>query len=418
MKRKYALLLAVPVMALALVAGLLVLLGNAAPVQAAAVAQAATATPAAAAQPITVTVTGVVKNGTANASVPPDLQVMLHSFGASAAVTSDVTTLSTTVSAGGEYTFENVQSETGGQIVLSARYQDVLYTSGTATLDPAKPTIDIPLTIYETTAETASVQIEQMHLFLNFEAGQVTVGELYILSNSGDRTVFNPHGSVEFAVPSGVNDLTVPGQQEGTDYVRTAEGFAEAGALLPGSGTGQFLFTFSLPYTGQLSLEQKILYPAGAAGVMVPEVGVKLTSRQLQDQGVQNVQGTPYRIYGMGSLAPGGLISFELSGQPSASASTSAQPSTAAPGVGAGGLIAGLAALGVVLVGLGVWVYWRQARQGADEESLLQAIADLDDAFDNGEVEAEVYARRRARLKARLVEQMASDEPGKEEQAK
>ena len=363
-----------------------------------------------AAQPITVTVSGVVKNGTANASVPSDLQVRLHSFGAAATDTGAVATFTTTLSADGAYRFENVPAQVGGQIIVSAQYENVLYTSEAAKLDASQLQLETPLTVtvYETTTESTGLHVEQMHLFLNFASGQVTVGELYVLSNVGDRTIVNPQGSVQLVVPPGAIDLNVQGEQEGTDYVRTAQGFAETSPIIPGSGTGQSLFTFSLPYTGQLSLEQKVLYPVTAAGVLMPDVGVKLQSSQLQDQGVQDIQGSAYHIYGMNSLPPGGLITFQLSGQPG-SASPAAQPAfdprSAAVGVGA---------LGVVLAGVGVWLY-RRSRGGealpgnadADQENLLQAIADLDDAFDKNEIEAETYARRRARLKAKLVELMA-----------
>lgn len=379
---------------------------------------AASPTPA---EPITVTVTGVVKNGTANGRVPADLQVRLHSFGASAADMGAVTTLSTTVSADGAYVFENVPAEVGGQIIASAQYENVLYTSEAAKLSAGELTLAAPLTVtvYETTTESASLRIEQMHLFLDFASGQVTVGELYILSNGGDRTIVNPQGSVQLVVPQGASNLNVQGEQEGTDYVRTAEGLAETNPIVPGAGSGQILYTFSLPYTNQLSLEQKVLYPVAAAGVLMPDVGVKLQSSQLQDQGVQDIQGSTYHIYGMNSLAAGGLIAFQLSGQPG-SAPAAAQPAAttaALPAFDPRSAAVGVGALGVVLAGLGIWLYRRRsggagAPDGAasDQDNLIQAMADLDDAFDKNEIEAETYARRRARLKAKLVELMAQED--------
>jgi hypothetical protein len=75
--------------------------------------------------------------------------------------------------------------------------------------------------------------------------------------------------------------------------------------------------------------------------------------------------------------------------------------------------------LGLVVVVIGVWFYRRQSGPQAgpaaaparrrSEDELIQAIADLDDAFENGEVEEPVYQRRRAKLKAQLVEVMGSE---------
>ncbi len=77
--------------------------------------------------------------------------------------------------------------------------------------------------------------------------------------------------------------------------------------------------------------------------------------------------------------------------------------------------------LGIVVVIVGVWFYRRAPRGQAavapvgsreraeplGEDDLIQTIADLDDAFEAGEVEAPAYERRRAKLKAQLMELMA-----------
>jgi hypothetical protein len=396
-------------------------------------ADLAAATPAASGTaitaPVTVTVavTGVITNGTPNGVVPADLVVFLHSFGPNTTDMGGITTYSTTVSAGGAFAFDNVPSQTGGQLMASARYQNVLYTSQTATVAANQTKLALPVAIYETTADASQVTVEQMHLFLDFGSGQVTVGELYILSNAGDRTVVSSQGTTQYVLPTGATNLSVQGETEGTDYITTAQGFAEINPLVPGIGSGQLLYTFDLPYTGQLSFGQKMLYPVKAAGVLLPDVGVKLQSSQLLDQGTQNVQGNPYLLYGAGSLTPGSILSFQLSGQPGSgsAASGAAQSSSATQPAAAGAvdfrtIAVGVGVLGGVVLGIGVWVYRRQSRPAAasepesaasDQEILLQTIADLDDAFEKDEVDATAYARRRARLKAKLVEVLAAAQP-------
>jgi hypothetical protein len=243
------------------------------------------------------------------------------------------------------------------------------------------------------------------------------------LANTGDRVVVNPNGTIEFALPAGATDFQVQGELEGVDYVRTAQGFAEIKPVAPGQGTGQILLSFSLPYSGQLNFEQILLRPVAAVGVLVPEGGLKLTSSLLQDQGVQNMQNNPYRVYGGSNLQPGSSLTFELSGQPSSAVPTPASSGAAANNPAQAGpdsrsLGIGIGVLGVAVVIVGVWFYRRQSRPTAaapsaarplSQDDLIQAIADLDDAFEAGEVEAPVYERRRSRLKAQLMELMSGE---------
>jgi hypothetical protein len=402
---------------------------TAAVAEATAAVGSAAGTPAATTEPVTVTVavSGTVNNGTANGAVPADQQVFLHTFDPQATSTS-MLTYSTTVLAGNTFAFDNIPAQVGSQFVVSARYQNVDYASQTATLAANQAKLDMPVTIYETTTDASQVSVEQMHVFLDFSAGQVTVGELYILSNGSDRTVAKAQGSTEYAVPAGATNFAVQGEQEGTDYVRTAQGFAQINPLMPGTGSGQMLYTFDLPYSGTLSFEQKLIYPVKAAGVLLPDVGVALQSSQLQSQGTQNVQGSTYLLYGASSLAPGSSLAFQLSGQVGSgsalggAAQPGGAPQTAASANDFRPIAAGVGVLGVVVLGIGVWLYRRQTRaaggrrEASDEENLLQAIADLDDDFEQERLDAAVYARRRARLKSKLAEVMAGRSSG--EQAK
>ncbi len=368
------------------------------------------------ATPVLLTVTGVITNGTPGAANPSaGMTVNVHTFDPNDTM-GNITTLTTTLSADGSFEIKDVPSQAGWEVAASTSYKDVQYASSLATVAAGQTTAKLPLTVYETTTDTSKVSVEQMHLFFDFGSGTISVWELCIVSNSGDRAVVNPNGTIEFALPAGASNLQVQGESEGVDYVRTAQGFAETRSLAPGSGTLQIWATFDLPYTGQLNFEQKMLYPVAAAGVLVPEGGVQLTSSVLQDEGLQNMQSTAYRVYGAVDMQAGTTLAFQMSGQPSAAASTSGTAATpAVSGLDSRSLGIGIGILGVVVVIVGVWFYRRQARPaaamaaGRSKDDLIQAIADLDDAFENGEMEAPVYERRRAKLKSELMELMAGE---------
>ncbi len=371
----------------------------------------------AATQPISITVTisGTVRNGTAGGTVPADLPVLLHGVGAAGDM-SAIASLSTTLPASGIYRFENVPGEVGGQWLASAEYKDILYTSQPIKLVEGQTQIDLPVTIYETMTTPAPLEVQQLHLFLEFAPNSVTVGELYILNNPGDRTIVNAQGAVDFVLPTGATNLNVQGEQEGVNYVRTAQGFSEVSPVLP--GVAQVLYSFDLPYTDKLNFEQKFLYPVNSAGVLLAENGVKLLSSQLADQGTQSVQGSAYHIYGAQNLTPGTVLAFQLSGTPGTAAAGASTPQAAPPAFDPRSLAVGVGVLGVVVLGVGAWFYRRQARAApvaaaagaaSEREDLLEEIVELDDAFEAGKMEKERYERERAQLKAELAKLMARE---------
>ena len=384
---------------------------------------AQTATPESPVAPVAdtmlLTVTGVISNGTAGAATPAaGLEITVYTFDPEDNM-GNVTTVTTTLAADGSFIATDIPSQVGWEVAVSAAYQDVFYSSEIATVAEGQTVLTVPLTVYETTAETSHVMVEQMHVFFDFTPGTVSVMELYIISNVGDRAVVNPEGTVLFALPPGATELQLQGETEGLDYVLTQQGFAELRPLTPGSGIAQLLVSFNLPYTGKLDFAQTMLHPVLAAGVLVPEGLVTLTSTVLQDEGLQNMQDTAYRIHGITNMQAGQVLSFQLSGDPAngvpAPAAATASAATTALDPKLVGI--GVGVLGVVVVGIGFWFYRRQNADGETEEEaeevsqdeLLQAIADLDDDFETGEVDEPAYKRRRAKLKAQLLELMEDE---------
>ena len=80
-------------------------------------------------------------------------------------------------------------------------------------------------------------------------------------------------------------------------------------------------------------------------------------------------------------------------------------------------LVIGLAALGLVLIGAGIFLYTRsrtvpeveydpedEVEEASSEkaETIMDAILALDDLYQSGELPEEAYRQRRAELKARL----------------
>ena len=136
---------------------------------------------------------------------------------------------------------------------------------------------------------------------------------------------------------------------------------------------------------------------------------MKISSKQLTDAGTQDIQGETYLIYQGESLASGSSLSLTLSGTPGTS--------TAIPITRQTGLLIGIGVVGLLLIGLGVYLYLRDRSRlkeedieegvegdafGEDRDSIMDAILVLDDQHRAGEIPQEAYEKRRAELKGRL----------------
>lgn len=361
---------------------------------------------------------GHVVNGTEGGSVPAGLEVILHGVEGEREVVSD----RTTVSESGGFLFEEIEAVAGRVYYATTEWQGIVYGSNAAHLPEADEPLDLWLTIYDTTEVNSPVQVDRLHLVLDTRTeGVLRVMEIWALSNLGDRTVIaaGGRGPVSVALPEGASNLLFDDGVLGGRYQSTDRGFVDTFALTPGSYTGQLVFSFELPYKRRMEFAQPADHPVAAAIVLVPGGGPKVSGDGVQDLGVQDVAGTPMQTYAVGPLEPGEMIAFSLSGSTSASASLQGQDPLL-------GVVIGGGVLGVVLVALGLWWYRSLHRSEVpetvplaemempptssptdeDRKVLLQAIADLDEVYESGEIEEEDYLQRRAKLKNQVLDLM------------
>jgi hypothetical protein len=320
--------------------------------------------------------------------------------------------ITATAQADGSFELHDVPFNATRQFILTADYQEVTCHSEVFAIAAEQTPAEVPLQIYETTEAADAIRVERVHNFVILEApGLVTMGQLYLISNDGDRVYAPADGrTVQFQLPTGVTDFAVQNGEENVNYFRTETGFVDARPVLPGSSSLQVLYSFQLPYDGDLDFEQTMLYPVGEVDVLVGDTGLTLEGEQFQDRGPQDMQGMTFQSFTRTGLSAGDVVRFRLSGTPG-SAATATTP---------GGLTftdntslaIGLGAVAVVLVGVGVW-WFRRSPTGGDAETsredLLQAMAELDDDFESGQVEPRDYERERAWLKSKLVKLMAED---------
>ncbi len=364
---------------------------------------------------------GQIANGTQGGEIPADLALMLHAWDDKG----ETVMLDGSADASGAFRFENVPMQDGWVFAAMLSYHDVTFFSESVKVNPETKEFALPLIVYETTPDASGVRVSQMHVFLDFVPGKLTVGEIYVLSNTGDRAVVGgltlPDGNtatLEFTLPAEANEVRFEGEDK-TRFAITPHGFADTGAVLPGEGTAQVIVTYVLPYTSGMTLAHAVNQPVEAMNVLLrADAGVTLVGDALSEPTPREVQtGETFNNYAAGPLAPGESLAVTLTGEPTyrmADGMRGAATGASAPALSAtvnrwaipmaGGL------LGVALIAAGVW-WWRRSGkpeaelqevvQGGDWSGILQAIAALDDAHERGKVADDQYHLRRTELRAR-----------------
>jgi 5-hydroxyisourate hydrolase-like protein (transthyretin family) len=362
---------------------------------------------------------GQVMNGTADA--PSDsvagLEVELYELTENSAEP-----VATTISDDdGRFHFEGLATDADLAYMFELEYQGIVY--GAQSSFPVGDTIlHVVATIHETTSGDDSLVVDRHHMILDFASDAVTVRELYIFDNTGDR-IYVGEGAItlRFSLPDDAGDLAFGDVETEASMVATDEGFASIRRIPPGQT--QVLYSYSVPYDGShLTLHRTILYPTGNVDLLVPSNGVEVETGQLAYDGLTTAGDDTYlHFYGV-DLARDTTIEIRLSGSPQGAALplSSTSPLLAAVREAAPAIALGLALLGGLLPLLqlrmrkrgadlpaenevsGPEAPEREEESDADREELLRLIADLDDAYAEGLVKEKAYRQLRDKMKRRL----------------
>ncbi len=281
------------------------------------------------------------------------------------------------------------------------------------------------------------------------------------LANTGDRIVTLPEragpndwfASVAVELPPaafGIQPMQAEGSQRYDVQVENGVPIVrDTWPLRPGQ-VHTITIAYYLPYDNGAVIDQAFSYPVVDGAVLLPNDTVTLRSAQLDEDGAWR-----YRVSHGGvrvtELAPGEEINpnkdftlvkehpltkplpagerliFELVGRPTRTI-TLVSTSASSGGSSTNTAAIALAVAGATALALAGVLWYRQRRAvapppqlraadgwqeppvNADKQTLLKAIAALDDAYETGRLDEETYQERRALLMERLLPLMGEDE--------
>ncbi|MFQ5942476.1 MAG: c-type cytochrome [Anaerolineales bacterium] len=331
-------------------------------------------------------VTGRISNGSAGASLPADIEVMLRGFDGDQEVVSE----SMTLESDGSYAFEGLEYVPGRLFFTTVVHEGLTYRSDIAHAAYDGSAIDLPITIFETSNDPSALRVERLHLIVDFPAEDVLrVLELWVLANDSDRVLTWP---LQVALPDGATNLSFEDGTLGGRYEITGDGFMDLEPIPPGTGIDHLAFGFDLAISRSADFDQQMLHPVDAVTVLIPADGPRVSG--LLDRGVQELGGLRMQTFTAAALAPEDLLSFRVS----------APPSGAGPPLDA---IVGVGALAIaVLAAVRVWMGPRSSLQDLGQQNWVEAIARLDDDYEAGALSEEDWRGQRNRMKRRALDQM------------
>ena len=352
-------------------------------------------------------VRGAVINRNNGKAVSETLDVMLHVLDQNLA---DKDMIHGQSQPDGTFRFTDVPFDANTQFAVMATFNGVTYFSNTAPADMNSMQVAIDVPVYETTKDLSIVQIDQMHVLFDLSEDGLETKEIYIISNTGQRTVkdaFTLDGdksaTLKFALPSDADYIFFkPDDQE--RFVKLDGAFADTNPVLPGNQVSQIMTSYLVPYLGERIYTYTAPVNTGRINLLVPDQGnLSLKGTNLAGPESMTLQdGVSYRVYSYPELKAGQTVDITITGTISSSPAPNKNTKN--------WLAIGAAFFGFLILGAGIW-WWRKSdseevekednTSPADEptlDGLIAEIAQLDETYEQQGLSENEYQGRRQEL--------------------
>lgn len=315
-----------------------------------------------------------------------------------------------------DYQFEDILVRSDYTYLLTAIHNDVVFYSETAFGTPQNPAIELPIFIYEVTHDPSVIEIDLLVMRLIPDDEEIIVQQLINFNNTSDYVYRGSnqidgftYDSVRIPIP---DEATLLNSIELVPRFMILEEAAQQTLLdtqpvFPGSDHLVEII-YSIPFP--LNLEGvEIRFPVAYNVTKEIEVLVEPSNYQIsgggfESQGVQHFSTGVFENYLSDPIVADDIIAYyvEVAPAPSVRTTTPSKNNNLA-------LI--LAASGIGLLAIsGVGLLLSMRGEQSPKDDLLTQIADLDNRYESGKLDDEIYHSQRTQLKRRLAEIMQSNE--------
>ena len=364
-------------------------------------------------QPGNIVVEGQVTNLTPGGGELGDLPVTLEVFTGD----DEAGFYTTTLAFDGSFRLDGLATREGDTFQAGVVYQGVDYFSDLVELKAGQQAVSLPVFVYETTEDTAAVEIPQLHVFITRDGDLLQVGGYYLVSNTGDLTYVGKldtttgqRATLSVRLPEDAQALGLDDPGLAQRYLQHDGSLLDTEPVPPGPATVEGFLSYALVYQEETVLAQAFDVPVASVVFVLPEQGMSLAGANLNPAGTIDTQMGPALSYTAGPLAAGEWLLFTVVNRPEPLVPVPETSPVSARNSGRE-LSVGLVALAVSLV---VGYLLLRSPSGGPipprARPLVAAIGTLDSDFEAGHVPEKTYRRKRRSL-VRQIRALVVDRP-------
>lgn len=354
-------------------------------------------------------ISGRVQHGSEGGIVPPDTIIQLQ-FGS---LETGFSLAETSIDAEGRFVFADIPLSANTSYVIAVMYDGRIFSR----LLPVDE-YDQTITIYDLTNDPAVISVAAVDLFLNPvrlepHGTGLHIRQIIRYRNESDRIFTSGRGfddgreaSLLLQFPHGAMVIS---DEAGGRYVliealeSLPNSLIDTLPVAPGDGH-EIIVEYFMPYADSLDFKQAFNNRfEGDITVMLPQT-LSIASAEFNEVPEGGATGDVKLYTGPLNRDRDPRLRFEIAGDPFA---TSSDDTGVLTGESLLAALAALIAAAVALpAGLALWRR-RAPNQASSIDNLAQQIAQLDDEHDRGQINHDLYHRRRRELKAKLAKQMS-----------
>jgi hypothetical protein len=217
----------------------------------------------------------------------------------------------------GGFRFEGLNAGPDWVYLVRSTYQGVTYSPGPLQYQAGQSLLNADFKVYETTADEQRISVVKAHMFLDYADSRLSVTELYVLMNPGNRTYIGRdeeqgvRWTSRFLLPADIQDLEFYDGLLGERFRAVDGGFVDTEALWPGQTSVMFYYTLDCPQ-GECLLRRELTYPLPSLNVLIPDVGIMIESDRLVAQGQVAAQDANYLNYVGRDLVAGETVQLRV----------------------------------------------------------------------------------------------------------
>ena len=323
----------------------------------------------------------------------------------------DMSIIRTLTDNNGEFKIENILTS-NSLILINFSYDNIDYSQPAELTDPAE---NIQIKVYEQKSDYSEISIKsQSMIIVDVDPSNeiLSIMEMVNIHNPTQYTIIPDSESVmsllRFSLPEQYFDLDIQSSLPIGNAIEVNKGFGMTNPIPP--GTNEIIYSYRIIYDKKpYQINRKVSYPIDNLLVLIPEgiSSINSSSSAFSEQGIANIGSRNYNQYEFGEFKNADTIDIIFDDLPSIGIFKKLiqhlgnNPLTFIP-----------IALGIITIAsltIYVIISRRKSLSAMSETDILSIIANLDNIYQNGDINETIYLNKRAHLKNILLDKASKD---------